>query len=297
MELPDFVEAKLKDATTKTPSTTSEALREEFEKIYEDDFIQSDPSFTSDESRQKYALQVFWTRFVGRPPINPYTIIPVGVDSIRKDKSSGILKTSLYALDKTQKLRRISMKGEVCNLVNDLSYFNAYKDVQLGSFKDSQDLQADDRAEFDTPIEISLTPEELIKKLNIPFITIKEAKNDPSRVGSDGYVNSTDWRAIRGIINSSTKAKEDADYQWGIYHIRDGSIDADAKSRVTKSGNVITPGMSLWVSPRLMDYDRLSDCIFLGPTVKAKDRTTKKETGEVDMNCYCIIPIHPRYST
>ena len=297
MELPDFVEAKLKDAATKTPSTTIESLREEFEKIYEDDFIQSDPSFDTDESRQKYALQVFWTRFVGRPPIKPYTIIPVGVDSIRKNKSSGILTTSLFALDKTKKLRRISLKGEICSIVDDITFFSAYKDVQLGSFKDSQDLQADDRAEFNHPVEVDVTPEELIKMLNIPYVTIKDAKDNLSKVGSDGYVHQNDWRAVRGIINTSSQAKEDSESQWGVYHIRDETIPADAKSRVTKSGQVITPGMSLWVSPNIMLYDRDSDCIFLGPTVVAKDKKTKKPTGEINMNCYCIIPIHPRYST
>ena len=147
MELPDYVEAKLKDAATKTPSATIEALREEFEKIYEDDFIQNDASFKTDESRLKYALQVFWTRFVGRPPIKPYTIIPVGVDTVRMN-DTGVLTTSLFALDKTWKLRRISMKGDICNVIEELSFFNAYKDIQLGTFRDSQDLQADDFAKW-----------------------------------------------------------------------------------------------------------------------------------------------------
>ena len=88
-------------------------------------------------------------------------------------------------------------------------------------------------------------------------------------------------------------SKPDAEREWGHYVIADGSIDI---GKVTDDG-MVQKGFSVWLSPTLMNYEKYSECLFLGNLVEqkpTKEQLKKDPTLKpvVSMNAFCVIPIH-----
>ena len=285
MELPEFVTKKLEDISKRT-SIDIEQVKKDYEKFFNSDFIKEDTSFANDEDRHTYAKGVFWTRYILRKPTKPFDLIPIGVDSVRKSKATSLMNTSLFCLDTKGKIRRVSMKGDVCKEVKNIVFWSLYKGVMLGEFRDSPDLLADDRAEFEKPIKINASPMQLLEQLDIERTTIIDAKDHLSRVGSDGYVIKDDWKAIQGLVQRTNKNPEDSENEWGIVSLADETVDPEKmEPEVTASGEILPPGFTIFCSPSLLTFARDSEVLFLGPIVKNKN-------GQISMNGYCIVPIH-----
>ena len=284
MEYPDFVMEKLKAISQRT-EIELEQLKKEYQTFFESDFIKDDKQFANDDERHRYAKGVFWTRYILRKPVKPFNLIPIGADSVRKNKA-GVNNTSVFALDSKGKLRRVSFKGDICKVAKNLTFFSMYKDVSLSEFKDSSDLLADNRAVFKDPVKVNMSAEQLLETLGYDRVTILDAKNNLSKMGSDGYLVRTDWKCIRGIVQRHNRSPEDAESEWGVYTISDETVDPDKmEPEVTPSGEILPPGFSVWVSPSLMNYGMESECLFYG-TLQADTK------GKVTMNCYCIVPLH-----
>ena len=285
MEYPDFVAKKLEEISKRT-DIPLEQVQKEYENFFNSDFIRDDSQFADDDERHRYAKGVFWTRYILRKPVKAFNFIPIGMDSVRKGKSTGLLNTAIFALDDKGKLSRISLKGDVCKSVKDITLFSMYKGVQLGEFKDSADLIADDRAEFKNPIQVNMDPKQLVDTLNIEYTTVIDANRHLSKIDSTGYVDKTDWKAVRGFIQRANKSGPDSDSEWGVYTIVDETVDPEKiEPEVTPSGEILPPGFSVWISPNLMNYGRESECVFLGTI-------TKDTKGKISMNCYSVVPLY-----
>jgi hypothetical protein len=290
MELPPFVVEKLEKIAERL-ETDIALVQAEYEEIFNDPFVQKDPQFTSDEQRHRWASGAFWNRNMSRRPAVPTTIVPIGVDSIKNNKTTGFPQTSLFVLDTRGKLRRISMTGDICFKTKQINFFNMYKDVKLSEFKDSSDFGADDRAKFENPAPVDINPVDIIDQLKIERVPISDAHNHLSKVGSDGYANKNDWKCIHGFVGYSKQTSyEEGDYgEWGKIIVSSGE---EEKTAVNAAGEIVNAGFNCWTSPTLQNYPKDSECYFLGPIVEGKRKTKDgREEITIAMNCYCIIPI------
>lgn len=292
MELPAYVIEKLKKIAERLGVDLA-SVQKEYEEMYNDPFVQKDPQFKTDEQRHKWCSGAFWSRNMTRRQALPTDVIPIGVDFIKKQKSSGMPQTSLFVLDKRGKLRRVSMQGDICFATKNMSFMSLYEGVKLSEYKDSSDLGADDRAKFENPVAVDFNPLDLLERLKVEKVTIVEAPDHLSKKDSAGYPNKNDWKCIRGFVGfSSQTGYEEGDFgEWGRITISDDTVDSE-KTSISAGGDVIYPGFTLMVSPTLQNYPRDSECYFLGPIVerKRKDKTGH-ESIDIVMNCYCIVPI------
>jgi hypothetical protein len=285
MNFPDFVLERVKTISQRTEISEEEILRD-YEELFSDPFIQQDPQFQTEEERHRYAVAVLWTRYISRPPVREYEIIPIGFSPLRTTKTGGEM-ASLFALVKTPngvKLKRIVLRGEMTEKRKEITLFCKYV-PKLGEFS-SGDLIADNRSKFENPVKIALEPHQMLERLGIKRINIKQAEKFPSQVGSDGYINTTDWRIIRGIIVRANRGTRDDGTEWGVYTIADETVNDEPV--VTPDGRILRPGFTCWVAPEFMIYEEESECDFVG-TVQID-----RKTGEPFMNAYLILPIHAK---
>lgn len=291
-ELPKAVLEKITQIqqSTKIPR---EEITKDYLDIYRDPFIQEDKQFTSDEERHRYAMAVLHTRYVSRPPVQDYQVIPVGFSSIRTSKTSGQTSASIFAIvkkpDTDMVFKRIVVRGREIEKLSQITPFAMYA-TKLGEFRGTDaDLIADNRTKFDAPQQLKQTPEQVLGKINIKRLEIKECASFPSatrEVSGQSYVIETDWRVVRGIITHSRIGKLEGGGQWGNYRISDNSVNDEPT--VSPDGRVIPPGMAIWLNPLIMTYDVESECDFYGNIQLAR------KTGEAQMNCYTILPIHAK---
>jgi len=287
MSLPDFVEERISKIQERTQISADE-IRRDYNEIFQDPFIQDDPQFTSDEERHRYAVAVLWTRYISRPPVKEYDIIPIGFSPVRVTKRTGQEMSSIFAFVKTPngvKLKRIVLRGTMADKIREITRFAKYR-VKLGEFSKGGDMIADNRAKFENPVMLKLSRDDIIKRVGAKRVSIKDAEKFPSHVGSDGYVNTTDWRVVRGIIVRANMGKRDDGSEWGVYTLADETVNDEP--RVTPDGRVLRPGLTCWVSPHLMEYEVESEVDVLG-TIQIG-----RKTGEPFMNVFLILPIHAR---
>jgi len=261
--------------------------------FYQSDFVQNDKQFTTEEERHGYTAQVIYTRYVSRPPVKPHNIIPFGFDAVRKAKSSGNLQSALYIAELTKNgisKKRIVLRGHSATLYRGISLWSGYKDVKLGSFGNSQDLIADNRAIFQNPIPTKIKPHELIEKLGIKRVTISQAPDYPTIVDNKGYMDRLDLRIMRGIIVAPPtifERKDGSKIKGANYKISDLTVNPSA-TQLSDRGAIIRPSMTVWIAPELVMYEQDSECDFIGTI------GTNKKTGEATMNAISILPVHAR---
>ena len=289
MEIPKEYVEKLNRIAEKSDGTiTYKELEEDYISRFNEDYVQNEPSLETDEEKHDFVYNCMTTSYVQRPPSSKQDIIPVGVSSIRKNKDSGLRTANLFILDKSLKLKRMSIVGNLCDALPTISYYNMYKDVNVTLF-DSGDLGTDERTTFGKPVNFGMKPKEVIAKLGIKSTTIEDAPENMSSTNAKGYAISTDWRAIKAQIRTQRHSLDDEESEWGSYNLRDSTVDPMERPYVNRKGRKIYPGISAWVSPSLMQYANESMCIFLGPIGK------NKKTDEISMSCYSIIPLVVRY--
>lgn len=226
------------------------------------------------------------TRYLFRPPVREYDVIPIGMGGLRQTKIGEM--STLFALVRSgpgspTTLKRIVFLGDSARESRSITLFAKYR-VKLGTFS-SGDLRADSRSIFEDPTPINLDKRELLKYLSIKIIPISEAEKHLSRTDSSGYTDPLDWKAIKGIIIRVFKGNRPDGTPYGVYTVVDESVGTEPK--VSADGKVLTPGFTVWIAPELMEYDTESECIFVG-TIQ------KREGKEPFMNCYMVIPLFVR---
>lgn len=284
-EYPEFVTEKIESISQRTEIDKRE-IAKEYEELFNDPFIREDPQFTTDEERHRYAVAVLWTRYVSRPPVKAFEVIPVGFSGLRIARS-GVAVSNLFAFVKfggETKLKRIVLRGEVADLYKEIVLCSKYE-VKLGEFS-TGDLIADNRSKFVNPVALKLTPAKALEKLNLKMVTIKNAGKLPSRIDSTGYVDSLDWRVVRGIIVGDYRGKRDDGTEFGVYTLSDATVNSEPK--VTPDGKILRPGFTVWVPPELMIYEKESEIDAVGTI------TIGRKTGEASMNAFLLAPVHAR---
>jgi len=285
VKLPDFVLQRIQLISQKTGISVKEITGEYLE-IFRDPFIQEDPQFTSDEERHRYAAAVLRARDFARPPGREYEIIPIGFSGKRLTET-GTPMSTVYVLVKDSrgvKLKRLVLRDEMADLYKVITLFAKYK-VKLGEFS-SGDLVADNRAKFNNPVKLKLSPQDILAKIGVQRVAnLKQTKNFISKIGSDGYVVETDWKVVRGIIVRAYRGTRKDGTEFGVYTIVDDSLEDEPI--VTPDGKVIPPGFSVWVAPEQMIYAVESECDFAGTIQVGSDK-------QPFMNAYLVIPVHAR---
>ncbi|GAH98840.1 unnamed protein product [marine sediment metagenome] len=292
IELPSHIEERISAISARTGINEGD-ITKDYEELFNDPSIQSDEQFSSDEDRHSYAIGVLWTRYVLRPPVQEYDIIPVGFSSAGITQG-GTPQSTVYVLTKSG-LRRLVLRGEQSYQYKDVTLLAQYKNIYLGEFKGG-DLIADSRTKFENPIATGLTPKSIIERLKIKRVLVTEVSKSKSlsKVDSTGYVDSTDWKVVRGILAKHFTGTRDDGTEYGVCTIADETVDQEPT--VTPDGRIIYPGISAWIAPELLVYPDESWCDFVGTLQKGKKAgdAKGKKTGEVSMNCYMISPIYIR---
>lgn len=280
MEFSTETENKIKEMSERS-KIPIDKLKEKWTQYF--NHYRNDGQFQSDESCNDYILQIFLGRYVLRPPVKQYTFIPIGYSSITQTKK-GVRQANLFFVDTNRKLCNVLMRGDATSQLKKITLFKLYKDIDLGQISDDT-LAADDRAEFTTPYDVDTPPNKFIEILQIPKTTIKEAHNNQSKKGSDGYVVRTDWKCVRGVIKSIRTSLPEDEKQWGFLTLVDRSIEHDEPT-VQPDGRLVNPGFDVSISPYLCQYPVDSEVDIFG-TVETDAKTSKPT-----MRGYCILPVH-----
>ena len=287
--LPDFVEEGIKKIC-KRAEIPDEEVRRDYLALYNDDFVQKDEQFSTDEERHTYSLAVLHMRFISRPPAKEVTIVVIGYSGRRLARSSGNPSCTLFVLIKGQnKIKRVVCRGPLADVYRSISLFNGYT-VKLGEFKKGGDLIADARAVFSNPIRLKIEPRQLMEKIGVKRIKIKDTSKFPSalragqRKGST-YVDRADWRCVRGIIVREFRGTRDDETEYGCYTISDETVNGEPT--VADDGTVIMPGFTAWTDPSHMIFG-LEDQIDLYGTI----RINKDQDAQMD--ALLILPVHAR---
>jgi hypothetical protein len=123
---------------------------------------------------------------------------------------------------------------------------------------------------------------ELLKKIGVKKITIAEAKDNLSEQTKEGWTIHTDWLMIEAMVVrcSIFNKKDDTNSKGGVYTISDISVRPD--TYVDDSGNIQTPGLTVWCTPELAIHETLDTCYFIGTISLGKN-------GFPMMNAFNII--------
>lgn len=290
--LPDFVEEGIAKISKRTEISEDEVRREYLE-LYNDDFVQLDEQFGSDQERHTYSLAVLWMRFISRPPTREFTIVPVGYSGRRLARSSGKPSCTLFVLLKGQKkIKRVACRGPLSDVYREINLFHGYT-VKLGEFKKGGDLVADARAVFSNPKRLKLKPGQMMEKIGVKRIKIKDASKFPSarrkgqRKGTR-FIDRSDWRCVRGIIVREFRGTREDETEYGCYTISDETVNGEPT--VADDGTVIMPGFTVWTDPSHMVYS-VEDQVDCYGTI----RITRD--GEAQMDGFLILPVHVRGGT
>jgi len=65
-KLPDFVKERINQIIRRTGKDAVE-IRRDYDDIFNEDFIQLDEQFRTDEDRHRYCIMILWVRWVSRP--------------------------------------------------------------------------------------------------------------------------------------------------------------------------------------------------------------------------------------
>jgi len=271
----DYVEEKLLEIHEKSGIPLDE-LRAELEKIAKDPVIVLDPAYDTEDAKLRHAALILWSKYVARPPIQEYEVIPVGIDHEIVTKN-GDIQSGIFVLTREGKIRRVVFRGREVERIRYINLFHKYK-VKLGVFS-SGDFIVDDRSVFNSPEMTKLTADVLKEKLSIPRISIADSNRYLSRQTSDGYVDTTDWKVISGVIIRSKKGERDG-RNWGVYTITDGSLSED----IVTPDYIIRTQFTVWMNPLLMSYDNGDYCEFYGSIHISREK-------EIFMNAYYVKPI------
>jgi hypothetical protein len=297
---PDFVEAKISILVSQWGNSREAVLKEyhrEFDASAERSLTQfrgSSPEKVL-EIRQNFAIGRAFQMLVQRPPSTIFTIIYLGHGGKKLGKGDNKPYINAFvALKEGGNLiiRRMVGKGKYAEYPLALIPLTAYS-ANLGRFGEAGDLIMDDRTTFNPIQPTGLDAYSLCSELKIPIVTIEEAKQNPSKKASDGYVIATDWRCIMGYVsgsprvNASKDAPKDSDIKYGVMTITDSTVQE--KPYMDNQGRTVFPGITGWVAPEFCIFEEGSYCAFFGTIDKTKDANTQIE--KLSMSVGLVIPI------
>ena len=286
-ELPDFVKEKLQELSERKNVPLEEIL-ELYNELFFDNFVQLDPQFIDDNDRHIYTLRVIKARVLARRPLKKYILIPIGYSEPRKTRSGNIIGYIWVVSVEggRPKIRRILARNELAGAVNEVQLFNKYE-VRLGEMNDGT-LVVDSRTRWENPEPIPIGPREFMEKIGIKPIPIAKVEENLSRVGSTGYVDDTDWKAIQGVILRKNIIQRKDGGEFAILQVVDESVPIEKK--VLPDGTVVSPGITVFAqASQVKDIMEDSDCIFYGTL-------EKREDGTYFMSCFLVIPVHVLYT-
>lgn len=251
--------------------------------------LEATEQFSDLDQRVDYAANLLLGTYMTGTITEEFDVIPVGFSGIRTEKS-GKPRSEIYSIitigDKAR-LRLIVCRGEgTADLYKSVSLGAKYNKINLGIFKDSDDLIATPQTTFNGPEETDFMDnyEAYFESLGVPRVNVANLTNNLSKKTSTGYVDRTDWRLVRGMISRFTiwerKDKEGnpTGEQGGVMNIFDPESD-----QVTEDGfaNMLT----IWAPPEQLIYPAQSMVDVLG-TVETDDK------GVLSMSAYLIVPVH-----
>lgn len=286
--LPQFVNERIDLIQRKSGINKAEIVKD-YIRYFEDPYVQEDKSFSGDEARHKYTAMILWNSYINRPPVKLVNIIIAGLGGVRTTRA-GKKQGEAFTLFKYKdgyRPRRIVFQEDIVDVLKELVPLAAYK-TKLGEFSAGGDYVADNRSIFDTPINTNLTAEKVLQMIRAERVPkLSDTKNYPSKINAAGYVDSSDWKIVSGLVYSSYRGprKNDPDSEMGVYNIIDFSLSRE--TTVSEDGRASRPGFTCWCAPELVIYEDESELEFAGPISLSK-------TGEASMNIYLINPIHAR---
>ncbi len=242
---------------------------------------------------ENYALTIVWKQYMGGPSSDKYDVCPIGYSGLRKERS-GILRCDLFVIANvtgTPNLHQIVCRNKdgegIAELYQKIHLGFQYKDVLLGKFKDSTDLLANPQTVFpneSTPTDILANFGNYEAQFGVKRITVMEAKNNLSE--KDGnYTINTDWRIVRGIINSIPSIFDRKDFKTkepdGTQNARIELVSSDS-FEILADGSI--PKLTCWSAPEQASIPANS-------IVDVAGTINKNKKGDISMSAYLVIPI------
>lgn len=284
--IPNNIVQELKNIAEKS-QVTYEEVEKEFTAVFNDGFIQDDSTITSEQEKLDYAVLLIKSKFLARPPVQEYDVIPIGYSGVRTTKKGGTMSEIfvLANINNAIELRRIVLRDSTCDIINNLTLFQKYR-VKLGMFTGGKDFIADSRTIFDEAEMVD--KDKLMQKVATLAKPIKmaDAKRFPSIRDATGYTNPLDWRKVRGVVIRHKRGKRKDESEYGFYALLDDSISAERV--VSPDGQVQSPGFTAWVPPQMVIYDDDS-------LIDVYGTVSLDQTGNASMNAVLVVPIHVKH--
>jgi len=301
IQIPDK-SRKLLEGIATTAGVAITELEEAYERAYFSEYVQTSGYFSTDEAKHSYTYMVVQSDYLFKPRQTIHKLVPIGTEGYYISKKSKDRSGTMYAVEQTSKgmmIKRVTCQGANFDIYERLQPGIMY-DVLCGGFKDGG-LIIDDRSKFDNPVQLGLTFKDFIESFarsnNWKQVSIADAKVNPSRMvqsGTSQFVDKSDWRVVRGfVVDLRTGPKKDGS-EWANYTITDETVSGSPV--VLADGRTMYPGMTVWLSPTLVKWDKGSYLDFYGPTTLDKDKVTKKlmQPLKASMACFQIIPYYPK---
>jgi len=282
-QIPDFVQERIKQIKERTGINIDEITGSYLE-IFNDDFVQKDEQFQTDEERHGYANAVLWSMYVARQPVKEQIVVPIGFEAARTSRAGNTYST-IYAVVKGKDgIKRISCMGDAVHLYKQINLFYQYT-TKLGEFRGG-DFQADNRTKFERPMRLKLSPQQFMDRLKVKRIPdVISAKKFPSARDAKNRVDNSDWRVIKGIIATPPRTfSRDDDSEGAVYTLSDDSINGG--EAVTDEGDVVA-GLTTWTAPELAVWQQYDE-------VDAYGTNSIDRQGQPNFNAFLFIPIHAR---
>ena len=297
MDYPQEILDKLNNAAQRT-NQPLDTMKQFYETEFNEISKLDDSQFQDPLERHRYCIQLFWVKYVTRPPVKPHNIIPLGYSKPRTSKAKGSTSARMYVIDATDgKLHPLVVYEEQFGVIESITLNALYQNVNLGEYNDGITFTADNRAVFGTPDMVEASPTELISRYSFPLITIKDIEKNLSKkiTSSTGsFTDELDWKCIRGMIKRVNMSK-DKTRKIG-YNVSDLSVVGEPQ-RILPDGTRREPGLTIWMDEKLMSADQYDECFFYGPVDKrepseedAKD--PKKAPPEPAMNAFVMFKVH-----
>lgn len=286
MEIPENIRGNIKKISEKREISKSE-LEKELIEISNRDYVQSYP----DVERLQYSMRLLWSKHMSQGSVKEFNlVVPIGVTEKRKTRG-GDWRSEIYFLVREEEKEYV-VKEAVCTGVlsgfsSEIELFKAYSDVKLSDksgfveinstddLKDGRDISED----FD---EIGFL-EEYCKYKRID--ALDKMPKTLSKLNEAGYIERTSMYIISGIVTRCSKGVRKDNSKYGVYSIKDMSLDIeDTVIETEDSGTIILPSViTVWIPPRFVKYAEESEVAFLGNIQINKN-------NEVFMNAVVAIP-------
>jgi hypothetical protein len=268
----------------------TETLFKEFDEYYNEDFVQKDPQFKSDDDRYKYVLEVLWVRYSSQPPTEDFLVIPFGITDIRIAQK--VAMSRIYALVRKKGEQNFSLgvivnRGSQALLVDDVQLFYAYE-VKLSKFtKEGNVFFSTSTTKFQDPKPLPKDPLELLHKLvGIVDVKIVETPYKLSKTIDDDrkFVDEFDLRGVSGIVLRYNTGKRPSGTDWAVYTIADDSV---GEEKITPEGVIIPSQFTVWIPRRFLRFDVDSKIYCVGTIQLSSNK-------EPFMNAIYVHPIYAK---